>query len=150
MNWMIVLRQDTRYYLTPMSKDNWRNRNIKPKLEKVGLGWANFLVIRRTRATLMNELGANGKLVAAQLGHSLDVSQNVYTQSPAEVRLPAVNILERSLNGTEMEQNVLGISVNCRFYWSGRPGSNRRHSAWEADVPLTQFPDLFSNQPLAT
>jgi integrase len=83
--------------MTPMSKDNWWNRNLKPKLESVGMGWANFLVRRRTHATLMNELGVNGKLVADQLGHSLDVSQNVYTQSPVESRLPAVNQLEKSL-----------------------------------------------------
>lgn len=83
--------------MTPMSKDNCWNRNIKPKLESVGMGWANFLVMRRTHATLMNELGVNGKLVADQLGHSLDVNQNVYTQSPVESRLPAVNQLEKSL-----------------------------------------------------
>ena len=83
--------------MTPMSKDNCWNRNIKPKLEKVGMGWANFLVMRRTHATLMNELGVNGKLVADQLGHSLDVSQNVYTQSPVKSRLPAVNQLEKTL-----------------------------------------------------
>ena len=80
-----------------MSKDNCWNRIIKPKLEKVGLGWANFLVMRRTHATLMSELGVDGKLVADQLGHSLDVNQNVYTQSPVESRLPAVNQLEKSL-----------------------------------------------------
>ncbi len=83
--------------MTPMSKDNCWNRNIKPKLKSVGMGWANFLVMRRTHATLMNELGVNGKLVADQLGHSLDVSQNVYTQSPVESRLPAVNQLEKTL-----------------------------------------------------
>jgi integrase len=83
--------------MTPMSKDNCWNRNIKPKLKSVGMGWANFLVMRRTHATLMNELGVNGKLVADQLGHSLDVSQNVYTQSPVESRLPAVNQLEKRL-----------------------------------------------------
>jgi integrase len=83
--------------MTPMSKDNCWNRNLKPKLKSVGMGWANFLVMRRTHATLMNELGVNGKLVADQLGHSLDVSQNVYTQSPVESRLPGVNQLEKSL-----------------------------------------------------
>ena len=39
--------------MKPMSKDNCWNRNIKPKLQKVGLGWANFLVTRRTHSTLM-------------------------------------------------------------------------------------------------
>ena len=61
------------------------------------MGWANFQVMRRTHATLMNELGVSGKLVADQLGHSLDVNQNVYTQTPVENRLPAVNQLEKSL-----------------------------------------------------
>jgi integrase len=97
----LVTREDAWVFpserMTPMSKDNCWNRNIKPKLEKVGMGWANFLVMRRTHATLMNELGVNGKLVADQLGHSLDVNQNVYTQSPVESRLPAVNQLEKTL-----------------------------------------------------
>jgi hypothetical protein len=38
-----------------------------------------------------------GRDVADQLGHSLDVNQNVYTQSPVETRLVAVNQLEKSL-----------------------------------------------------
>lgn len=50
--------------MTPMSKDNCWNRSIKPKLAKVGLAWANFLVMRRTHSTLMGELGIDGKLVA--------------------------------------------------------------------------------------
>ena len=68
-----------------------------PKLKFVGLGWANFLVMRRTHATLMKALGVDGKLVADQLGHSLDVNQYVYTQSPVESSLAAVNQLEKSL-----------------------------------------------------
>jgi len=70
---------------------------MHPALSKVGLGWANFLVMRRTHASLMKALGVDGKLVADQLGHSLDVNQNVYTQSPVESRQEAVNKLERSL-----------------------------------------------------
>jgi integrase len=83
--------------MTVLSKDNCWRRSMQPKLEKMGLGWANFLVMRRTHATLMKGLGVDGKLVADQLGHSLDVNQNVYTQSPVESRLAAVNQLERSL-----------------------------------------------------
>ncbi len=63
--------------MTPLSKDNcWRWR-MCPALAKVGLEWANFLVMRRTHATLMKVLGVDGKLVADQLGHTLDVNQNV-------------------------------------------------------------------------
>jgi len=83
--------------MTPLSKDNCWRRSMHPKLAKVGLGWANFLVMRRTHATLMKALGVDGKLVADQLGHSLDVNQNVYTQSPVESRLAMVNQLEKSL-----------------------------------------------------
>ena len=47
--------------------------------------------------TLMKELGVDGKLVADQLGHSLDVSQNVYTSTSVESRLAGLNQLEKSL-----------------------------------------------------
>ena len=61
--------------MTPLSKDNWWNRVMKPALEKVGLEWATFQVMRRTHATLMKTMGVDGKLVADQLGHTLDVNQ---------------------------------------------------------------------------
>src|SRR5665213_3122925 len=83
--------------MTPVSKDNCWRRVMFPALAKVEIEWANFLVMRRTHATLMKALGADGKLVADQLGHSLDVSQNVYTQSTVESRLGIVNQLEKSL-----------------------------------------------------
>ena len=70
---------------------------MRPALKKVALEWATFQVMRRTHATLMKALGADGKLVADQLGHTLDVNQNVYTQSPVESRLVIVNQLERRL-----------------------------------------------------
>lgn len=59
----------------PLSKDSCWNRNIKPKLAKAGLAWANFRVMRRTHSTLMGDLGVDGKLVADQCGHTLDVSR---------------------------------------------------------------------------
>jgi hypothetical protein len=68
---------------------------MKPALERVDLGWANFQVMLRTHATLMKALGAYGKLVADQLGHTLDVNQNVYTQSPVDSRWVIVNQLEQ-------------------------------------------------------
>jgi integrase len=83
--------------MTPLSKDNCWRRSMQPRLAKAGLGWANFLAMRRTHATLMKALGVDGKLVADQLGHSLDVDQNVYTRSPVESRLAIVNQLEKSL-----------------------------------------------------
>lgn len=83
--------------MTPLSKDNCWRRLMCPKLAKVGLEWANFLVLRRTHATLMKGLGVDGKLVADQMGHSLDVSQNVYVSTSVESRLAGLNQLEKSL-----------------------------------------------------
>jgi integrase len=82
---------------TPLSRDNVLNRCIKPKLAIVGLAWVNFQVMRRTHSTLMNSMGVEGKLVADQLGHSLDVNQNVYTKSPVDRRKVVVDQLERAL-----------------------------------------------------
>src|SRR5262245_33295384 len=82
---------------TPISKDNCWRRNIQPALTKAGLGWANFQVMRRTHASLMKELNADPKLTADQLGHTLDVSLNVYTQSSVEQRRELVNALEQHL-----------------------------------------------------
>jgi hypothetical protein len=45
----------------------------------------------------MKQLGVNPKWVADQLGHSLDVSQNIYTRVPVEQRELAVQQLERAL-----------------------------------------------------
>jgi integrase len=83
--------------MTPLSKDNWWTRVMYPALKKVGLEWATFQVMRRTNATLMKALGADGKLVADQLGHTLDVNQNCYTQSSVESRSVIVNKLEQRL-----------------------------------------------------
>ena len=82
---------------TPLWRDNVWRRHMEPRLKTIGLEWATFQVMRRTHATLMKTLGVDGKLVADQLGHTLDVNQNVYTQSPVESRLGMVNQLEKSL-----------------------------------------------------
>jgi integrase len=97
--------------MTPLAKENVWRRSIGPKLGKAGLPWVNFQVMRRTHATLMNALGVDGKLVADQLGHSLDVNQNVYTQSAVSRRQVAVNQLEVSLNAAQMLFTVPAESV---------------------------------------
>jgi len=82
-----------------------RARNIRPchlgrsppALKAAGLGWVDFHVMRRTHATLMNDLHDNPKLVADQLGHTLDVNQNVYTRVSIMKRKHAVDALEAAL-----------------------------------------------------
>ena len=83
---------------TPVSKDNCWRRHIAPKLKEVGLDWVNFQVMRRTHSTLMKHLKRDPKVVADQLGHTLDVNQNVYTQAPMELKMEAVNELEAVLD----------------------------------------------------
>lgn len=92
---------------TPVSKDNCWRRHILPKLEKLGLDWANFQVMRRTHSSLMRDLGVDPKVVAEQQGHSLDVNLNVYTQTGMRLKLDAVRQLEEHLaNGPTMDQHA--------------------------------------------
>jgi integrase len=82
---------------TPLSKDNCWRRRIGPKLKEAGLGWVTFQVMRRTHSSLMNDLKVDPKIVADQLGHTLNVNQNIYTQSAMERRKEAVDSLESAL-----------------------------------------------------
>ena len=89
---------------TPVSRDNIWRRDIQPRFEKIGMGWATFQVMRRTHSSLMNELKVDPKVVADQLGHTLDVNQNVYTQAGLHRRQAAVDLLESALGNSLMEQ----------------------------------------------
>jgi Tfp pilus assembly protein PilN len=80
-----------------LAKDS---RSIRPKLAAVGLRWASFQVMRRTHSILMNKLQVDPKLVADQLGHTLDVNQNVYTVPELARRRDAVNQLEAALQNS--------------------------------------------------
>jgi integrase len=82
---------------TPLAADNLWRRRIHPQLKAAGLGWVDFHVMRRTHATLMNEIHDDPKLVADQLGHTLDVSQNVYTRASVARRKEAVDALESAV-----------------------------------------------------
>ena len=79
---------------TPLSKDNLWRRNMLPKLEKIGLGWATFQVMRRTNASLSRKAKVDDKVAADQRGHGLGVSLEVYSQSDLEQKIEAVNRLE--------------------------------------------------------
>lgn len=85
---------------TPVAKDNVWRRSIAPKLKEAHLEWVDFHVLRRTHSTLMNELGVDPKVVSDQLGHTLDVNQNVYTQASVQRRKVAVDTLESALKAS--------------------------------------------------
>ncbi len=79
---------------TPLSRDNIWNRQIKPKLETIGLEWATFQVLRRTNASLSRKAKIDDKVSADQRGHGLGVSMEVYSHSDLEQKSEAVNRLE--------------------------------------------------------
>jgi len=82
---------------TPLSRDNCWRRNIGPKLKEAGLEWVTFQVMRRTHSSLLSDLNVHPKVVADQLGHTVDVNQNVYTKTGLGRRKKAVNSLEFAL-----------------------------------------------------
>ena len=81
----------------PMWWDNVWYRNMKPRLETIGLGWANFQVLRRTHASLGHEAKVDPKVAADQRGHGIGVALDVYTHSSVEARRGAAEILEREI-----------------------------------------------------
>jgi hypothetical protein len=85
---------------TPLAKDNVWRYSVGPKPKAVGLDWADFHVLQRTSSSLMSDLGVEGKVVSDQLGHTLDVNQNVYTQTSLKRRRLAVDTLETALKAS--------------------------------------------------
>ena len=81
----------------PLWRDNVWYRNMKPKLELVGLGWANFQVLRRTHASLGHDAKVDPKVAADQRGHGIGVALDVYTQSSVEARRAAAEVLENAV-----------------------------------------------------
>jgi len=49
----------------------------------------------------LNDLGIDGKLVSQQLGHTLDVNQNVYTKVGLDRQTAAVALLDQAINPME-------------------------------------------------
>ena len=80
-----------------MTKDNLWRRHFKPRLESVGLGWVNFQVMRKTHSCMGNQEDIDPQVRAEQMGHSVDVNQNVYTRSSMNKRIQAVNTIEKAL-----------------------------------------------------
>lgn len=82
---------------TPLAKDNCWRRSFLPKLKPIGLAWANFQVMRRTHSSLLKELQVDPHVRAEQMGHTIDVNENVYTITSLKRRKEAVNALERAI-----------------------------------------------------
>jgi integrase len=65
----------------PMSDHNILSRHIKPVGRKLGIGWVNWQVLRRSYATWLVEAGADPKAVQGQMRHSrISTTMDIYTQ----------------------------------------------------------------------
>ena len=74
-----------------------RRRNSRRLCQRTGLAWANFQVMRRTHSSLLKELGVDPHVRAEQMGHTVDVNENVYTITSINRRKEAVNALEDAI-----------------------------------------------------
>jgi integrase len=82
---------------TPITLDNLWRRRMQPKLEKAGLGWATFQVLRKSNASLSKKAGVDPKVAADQRGHGIGVSLEVYTSSDLEQKRAALKKLEAAV-----------------------------------------------------
>jgi integrase len=82
---------------TPLSADDLWQRIMKPKLEKVGLGWATFQILRKSNASLSKKAHVDPKVSADQRGHGIGVSLDVYTSSDLEQKRDALRALEAAV-----------------------------------------------------
>jgi integrase len=82
---------------TPLGTYNCWRRWFKPRLAKVGLNWVNFQVMRKTHSCIADDNHVDPQVRANQMGHTVDVNQNVYTRSSMGRRLEAVNAVEKAV-----------------------------------------------------
>lgn len=82
---------------SPLRLENLSTRCLKPALEKIGMGWVNFQVFRRTHASLGQDAGIDPKVAADQRGHGIGVSLNVYTRSAFHKKMDAAEQLEKAV-----------------------------------------------------
>lgn len=82
---------------SPVGPYNVWRRQIQTRLEEAGLEWVTFQVMRRTHSSLMRDRDVSPEVRAQQMGHTVDVNENVYTKTSLDSRRHAVNLLEATL-----------------------------------------------------
>ncbi|MDQ2841745.1 MAG: hypothetical protein M3Y72_12035 [Acidobacteriota bacterium] len=97
---------------TPLSRDNIWSRQMRPKLETIGLEWATFQVLRRTNASLSRKAKIDDKVSADQRGHGPGVSMEVYSHSDLEQKSEAVKRLESEVISNETRDSGEGWKQN--------------------------------------
>jgi hypothetical protein len=53
--------------------------------------------MRKTHSCIADEEGIEPQVRAEQMGHGVDVNQNVYTQTSLDRRIQAVNAIEKAV-----------------------------------------------------
>ena len=77
-----------------MRDNNILTRFIKPAARKVGLGFVNWLCLRRSYGTWLKRQGADMKDIQGQMRHSkLPTTMDIYVQDIPESRTRAVEKL---------------------------------------------------------
>ncbi len=83
----------------PMSDHNILTRHIKPAGRKLGIGWVNWQVLRRSYVTWMIQAGADPKAVQAQARHSrIGTTLDIYAQFVPEAQKRAVAKMSAMVN----------------------------------------------------
>ena len=84
----------------PMSDHNILSRHIKPAAEKLGIGWVNWQVLRRSYATWLVESGADPKAVQGQMRHSrISTTMDIYAQFVPDSQRRAVTQMAEMVAG---------------------------------------------------
>ena len=87
---------------TPVIAENIWRRNFLPRLKTVGPAWATICGDAENARSLMRDLDVAPKLVADQLGHTLDVSLNVSAKSRLARRGEALALFESRLEDAQI------------------------------------------------
>jgi integrase len=78
----------------PMRDNNILVRHIKPAVQKLGIGWVNWQVLRRSCATWLDQAQVNVKDAQGLMRHSrASTTQDVYQQVVPESQRKAVRKL---------------------------------------------------------
>ena len=83
-----------------MSDHNILSRHLKPVARKLGLGWINWQVLRRSYGTWMIESGADPKAVQGQMRHSrISTTLDIYAQFVPDSQRRAVGQMMDMVTG---------------------------------------------------
>jgi len=90
---------------SPMRDNNVLSRHIKPAARKLGIGWVNWQVLRRSCATWLQQAGVDVKDAQGLLRHSrASTTQDIYQQIVPESQHKAVRKLTDFVRSTAQQR----------------------------------------------